>query len=533
MEPDSHARPTNPETFARKTEAWFTGLKPAWIVVLMIVVGGLARVVVALSIGLELDGSYSVVVARRLSWSYFDHPPMHQWLVWAAVHIFGGEAGAVVRLPFILLFAGSTWLMYRLTARAFGEWAGVWAAASLNLCGAFTFFYGLFVVPDGPLFFFLLLAADFLARLVLAEAPPRHALPIWLAAGAAGGAAMLSKYSAVFFFAGALLFLITVPRQRRWLATPGPWLGVALGAVVFMPVIIWNAQHEWISFTFQGARALGGKHAGVGEVVGSIVSQFGYLTPWFFVPMAYVLGRATLAGPANAKAWFFVCLASGAIVVFTLLNLMQRGLPHWTMPGWLFVFPLLGHWFSELRETWRRIVGWLGAIGAAGSLVAVFVAIVLVRTGILAGIFAVVMPNSKFPNNDPTLEVMDWHGVRAALESRGDLAGNVRFVASTVSSNTGKLGYGFGPDYPLLCLCGDAAGDYAFANHFRYVDDYAAFAGADGIVVVPGTKAPTHQWLRDRFARIERLDDVRLVRHGRPAERFVILRGTGFIPPGN
>jgi hypothetical protein len=520
-------------TIARRAEAWFTGLKPAGIVGFMIIVGGLARMIVSASIGLELDGSYSVVIARQLSWSYFDHPPMHQWLVWAAAQVFNSEAGAVVRLPFILLFAGSTWLMYRLTSRVFGEWAGVWAAASLNLCGAFTFFYGLFIVPDGPLFFFLLLAADLLAKLIFVGEPPRHPLPIWLAAGAAGGAAMLSKYSAIFFFIGAFLFLLTVPRQRKRLATAGPWLGVVLGAILFMPVIIWNAQHEWISFTFQGARAMNGQHAGIGEVAGSIIAQFGYLTPWFFIPMAYVYGRAAFAGPADAGRWYFVCLTSGPIVVFTLLNLMQRGLPHWTMPGWLFVFPLLGHWFAGLRENWRRIVGWLGAIGAAASLVGAVVAIALIRTGLLAGMFAIVLPDSKFPNRDPTLEVMDWHGIRAELESRGDLSGNVRFVASTVSSNTGKLGYGFGAEYPVLCLCGDARGDFSYANHFRYVNNYAAFAGADGIVIMQGTNVPPDKWLEARFARIERLPDVRLVRHGRPAGQFTILRGTGFIPPGN
>ena len=72
-----------------------------------------------------------------LALGYFDHPPLHVWMAWAAVRLFGSEAPIVVRLPFILLFAGSTWLMYDLTARLFGERAGVWAAA-LDLAPMFT-----------------------------------------------------------------------------------------------------------------------------------------------------------------------------------------------------------------------------------------------------------------------------------------------------------------------------------------------------------------------------------------------------------
>ncbi len=59
----------------------------------------------------------------------------------------------MVRLPFILLFAGTTWLMYRLTARLFGEPAGLWAAVLLNLSLVFSITSGGWVLPDGPLMF--------------------------------------------------------------------------------------------------------------------------------------------------------------------------------------------------------------------------------------------------------------------------------------------------------------------------------------------------------------------------------------------
>ena len=52
------------------------------------------------------------------------------------------------------------------------------------------------------------------------------------------------------------LVLLLDPRGRRMLAGPWPWLGVALTALVFSPVLLWNAEHGWASFVFQGGRAV-------------------------------------------------------------------------------------------------------------------------------------------------------------------------------------------------------------------------------------------------------------------------------------
>ena len=40
----------------------------------------IARLVFAFSLGLGVDESYTLAISRRLSLSYFDHPPLHQWV---------------------------------------------------------------------------------------------------------------------------------------------------------------------------------------------------------------------------------------------------------------------------------------------------------------------------------------------------------------------------------------------------------------------------------------------------------------------
>ncbi len=104
-------------------------------------------------------------MARRLDLSYFDHPPLHQWIAHFAALAFG--EGAATRLPFIALFAATGWLIFALTRRLFGARAGLIAFVALNLTPFFFASAGSWVVPDGALDFALAGAAATLARLVV------------------------------------------------------------------------------------------------------------------------------------------------------------------------------------------------------------------------------------------------------------------------------------------------------------------------------------------------------------------------------
>ena len=71
----------------------------------------------------------------------------------------------------------------------------------------------------------------------------------------AAGAALLSKYTALFFGPAILIWLVAVPKLRRWLISPWLYLGGLVALVMFAPVILWNADHHWVSFIKQMGRA--------------------------------------------------------------------------------------------------------------------------------------------------------------------------------------------------------------------------------------------------------------------------------------
>ena len=69
------------------------------------------------------------------------------------------------------------------------------------------------------------------------------------------GLALASKYTAVLFGVGVVLWLLLEAQARRWFARWHLWAGGAVALLTFAPVIAWNAAHDWASFAKQGGRA--------------------------------------------------------------------------------------------------------------------------------------------------------------------------------------------------------------------------------------------------------------------------------------
>src|SRR5262249_41713826 len=77
----------------------------------------------------------------------------------------------------------------------------------------------------------------------------------WLLAGLFAGLSLLSKFTAVMFLPAVVAFPLVPDWRRRWLTSPYPYLAALIAILVFSPVLIWNAQHDWASFRFQLVRA--------------------------------------------------------------------------------------------------------------------------------------------------------------------------------------------------------------------------------------------------------------------------------------
>src|SRR3979490_1660677 len=207
------------------------------------------RLIAAAWMPVTLDQAYFWMWSKVLAGGYYDHPPMVAFVIRLGTMI-AGDTELGVRLVSILLALPMSWAVFRTASILFGGWR-VAAPATILLNVTLMAAVGTMIVtPDAP----LLVASSFVL-FFLAKVLETGRGAWWLAVGAAVGAALLSKYTALFFGPAILIWLVSVPKLRRWLISPWLYLGGVVALAIFAPVIWWNADHHWVSFIKQIGRA--------------------------------------------------------------------------------------------------------------------------------------------------------------------------------------------------------------------------------------------------------------------------------------
>ncbi len=470
------------------------------------------HVILAATLGLGVDEAYGISVARDLKLSYFDHPPLNYWIAHTFMPSFGD--GRALRLPFIALFAGTTWLLFLLTRQLFDGVAGVWAALALNLSAFYTLAGG-WVLPDGPLMFCLMAAAYTLSRALFANGEAPSLWRTWIAAGIWIGLAALSKYHAALFVLGLFIFLVSKPARLALLRHPAPWVGGLIALAIVSPVIIWNAEHHWVSFAFQGGRASAQGFPKIGHFLTNLGGQFLWMFPWIFVPMVIAAFGALVTGRAAERSWYCLCLAMPAVLIFTLVPLWgDRGLPHWQMPGWLMLFPVLGQHLAREAVVGTRVRTW--AITSAALLAGLaFLIVGHAATGYGRTLFP-----SLLGKRDPTLEAFEWTPLRGELARRGLLAQEGLFVVSGSWIDIGKID---------LALHGELQTQvFGESKQYAFRYDPAIFLGRDALIIGRKDRMEgIERSLAPYFGSIEELPPFVFGRSGMQEVTVRILRARG------
>jgi 4-amino-4-deoxy-L-arabinose transferase-like glycosyltransferase len=462
--------------------------------ILLILITTTLRLAFAAATGLGVDESYMISAGRVLSLGYFDHPPASWWLSWASTHLFNSEAPIVARLPFILLFALTTWLMARLGEAIGGPRAGFWAAVTLNLSPVFGVTSGIWVLPDGPLDCALTGAALCLLRALQGRRG------YWCGAGACAGFALFSKYSAILTIAGAFLFLAINREHRVWLRRCEPYAAAAIALLVFAPVIIWNIDNHWASFAFQGARAGGLRFHPLAPLT-TLAGEALFVLPWFAIPMV-ILGCQAFR--SDWRDQMLACLAAPPIVLFALISAWssQRILFHWAAPGYLMLFPLLGRFVATHcdRQAIRASI--------IGTVVLCLVSVTVIATQ---------LQFDWLPTNDATAEGVDWTSLRDDLTARGLLhSGTVVGVPNW--RDAGKIAHALGSDVTVICLNSDA-------RQFGFAVPAERWAGADILLLIVDHPDTMIAALSDRFERIEMLPPAAVTLRGRTLKTVTVAIG--------
>jgi len=313
--------------------------------------------------GFHRDELATLDDARHLAWGYVAYPPVTPFLGRLALELFGtslrgvrffsavAQAAAVVLAGLMARELGGKRLTQIVAAMAV-------AIAPVSLGSGALLQY---VAFD---YLWWVLTAYFIIRLLRTQNPRW-----WLAVGAAIGLGMMTKYTMIFLVAGIAVGVL-LTNARRYLKSPWLWVGVALSLLIFLPNLIWQIQHRFISLEF--LNHIHKRDIRWGRTKDFLPDQLWIAANLFTVPL-WVAGliyyfRKPEGKPFRVIGWM-------AVVPF-LLFLLAKGRGYYMGP----VYPMLlaagavveEGWLASMSATRARV--WRGLTFAALAVGGVLVA---------------------------------------------------------------------------------------------------------------------------------------------------------------
>jgi dolichol-phosphate mannosyltransferase len=215
-----------------------------------------------------------------------------------------------------------------------------WIAAAALVVLPIYFATGFIATMDAPLVLFWMMC---LAGISIAL---RRDRPIgWYLAGAALGAAILSKYTGVFLGIGGVFAVVGWRPYRKHLRTIHPYLAALLALAIFSPVIVWNAKHDWASFRFQLVGRFANQEFGLANPLEFIGEQFAVATPVLLIGTAWLWTRRLRrrGRRMSPREWMAIGFSMPLLLLMAYKSLRYPVHISWTMPAYLSLIPAIAH----------------------------------------------------------------------------------------------------------------------------------------------------------------------------------------------
>jgi len=302
-----------------------------------------------LGIDTYVDEAYYWGWSQSLEWGYYSKPPMIAAMIAASEAIIGPGLIAL-KLPSLLCYPVTAVVLFGIGQHCFSARVGFWAGTlfmTIPLVGAL----GMFVSTDAPLLLFWAVALYGLIR-ALETASWRH----WLMVGVCFGLGLMSKYTMAAFAGSAFLVLVFDPRGRRQLTTIKPWVAFILGALIFVPNLLWNVDNGFPTFRHTAEiTRLDARAWAPGELGEFLVAQWASLGPLLGVTLLLVLVRIKRLWQDPAMR-LFVLMTVPLILLVSVQALTGRANGNWAAPSFVAAIVLMPAYLLGIDRS--RLLKW-------------------------------------------------------------------------------------------------------------------------------------------------------------------------------
>ena len=298
--------------------------------------------------GFHRDELATLDDARHLDWGFVAYPPVTPFFGHLSLALFGTSlAGfrffaAVVQAAAVLL----TGLMTK-------ELGGTRRAQLAAAFAAIPFCLGAGALMQYVSFdyFFWVLAAYFIIRLLQSDEPRW-----WLAIGGAIGFGMQTKYTMGFFVLGIVAGVLFTG-ARRYFLTRWLWYGVAVSVLIFLPNLLWQARHDFISLDF--LNSIHARDVRFGRANNFLPDQLNMTLLAFplWIAGLYFCLLSTKGKPFRMLGWMYV--------VPLILLLLAKGRGYYLAPAYPMLYAAGSTWGEQWlarthrgRASFVRVLAW-------------------------------------------------------------------------------------------------------------------------------------------------------------------------------
>ena len=459
-----------------------------------------------------------------------------------------------IRLASVVFMTANTYIIFRIGKEIKDARTGLYAAL-LYTASIYAFVItGIFIMPDTPLMLFWLLAAWIAIKYLKVKVPEPVEGPtdsktvlrnfdkltiqqpkFLLLFGLFAGLAMLSKYSGVFLWIGMMLYILFF--NRKQLKNPYLYLALLISAICCIPILYWNIQNNFISFSFHSAR-VGGNKLNFSSFGTEIAGEFFYNNPVNFI-LAIIAVIAAFKKKLHLDRHvprLVLCIALPMILVFLYFSLTRPTLPHWNAPAYVLLVLLSAVYLrdkkSESDKLPKSIIAALAVL-----VITLVIGVAEIKTGFI--------PLDK--HNEPEMVgrddfTVDMYGWRQLGEKFADfreekiaegimkeedgIVANQWFPLANLDYYVARplgmrvMGLGWPEQLHKYLWINDERGGFHIGENYWFLSDSR----------YPKDPKETYQWF---FKEIELVGVIEIDRCGKPAKSFFVYTCKGLMdqPP--
>lgn len=294
----------------------------SWLIALMAVIW-LYRLYVLLQAPYDLyfDEAYYFNWAKHLDWGYYSKPPMLGWLIYLTTSLFG-DSQVGIKIGAMIIYPITTMVIYLITKTLFDLKSAFYAALVFFTLPS-VWMSSMLISTDVVLLLFWSLALLFFIKALYEE---KNSYWIW--AGVFSGLGLMSKYNFIFFLLSIVLTLMLVPKFKKHFSNRYFYIAIMIAFVVFLPNLIWNYQHDFISFVHtKQISHISGKWIHHNKFIEFFAAQFLVFGPiLFFYYWVIVVKKAFVKNEKYLILFLFSITTLGFIMI---LSFISRSFANW------------------------------------------------------------------------------------------------------------------------------------------------------------------------------------------------------------